>query len=140
MLKKFSKILGLFLLCIVLPVSVPVGLSAVTSSCTKEQSSQIVNTLPPLGACIAQAAISDIVEAIADPLSLVQAIIAQCTPYGVATVEQIVAVIESLLSAPPTSPEAGSQMLAVHRARMSKVKAAALSQMHIVVVHPQTDQ
>lgn len=106
----------------------------------------VVNTLPPLGICIAQAAIGDIVDAINDPLSLVTAIINQCLPYGVATVEQVVQWIEVAFAAQPilvlpdaaTAPDGagtapGSVSLSVHRARLAKVHAAALSQLHVMI-------
>lgn len=106
----------------------------------------IISSLPPLGICVAQAAVGDIVDAINDPFSLVTAIINQCLPYGVATVEQVVQWIETALASQPilTSPDAatapdgagtapGSVSLAVHRGRLAKVHAAALSQMHVVI-------
>lgn len=108
----------------------------------------IISSLPPLGICIASAALGDIVDAINDPLSLVTVIINQCAPYGIATVEQIVQWVEIALASQPVLPSAadaatdvtvdatapnGGISLAVHRGRLAKVHAAALGQMHVVI-------
>src|SRR5580693_2996473 len=71
---------------------------------TPPPTAPIVNSLPPLGICVAQAAIGDIVDAINDPLSLITAIINQCAPYGVATVEQVVQWVEIALASQPMLP------------------------------------
>jgi len=96
----------------------------------------IVNTLPPLGVCVVQAAAADLVEAISDPVSLVGAIISACSSYGAATVDQIIAWVEQAIAAPPVFTDAGAVSIAVQKARLTKVRAAALAMQHVVVVAP----
>jgi hypothetical protein len=82
-----------------------------------------------LGICILQASISDLVDAISDPLSLVPAIISSCLSYGEATVAQVIQIIEQALTANPVA-EAGPGD-AVRIQRLKKVHAAALSRLHL---------
>jgi len=104
----------------VLALSCILGVAAVPA-CTSAQLAPLVAPSEKLGMCILQAAVGDLVEAISDPASLIPAIIGSCTGYGVATVEQVVAIIEEALGASPVS-DSGAVLIA----RLKKVHAAAL--------------
>jgi hypothetical protein len=94
-----------------------------TVGCTKAQEQAVVSTLPPLGACIVQAAASDFVAALSDPLSLVPAIVSMCGQYGEVTAGVILSVVESWFAAAPAvdagpSPsDAGAPSLVATRLR-----------------------
>jgi hypothetical protein len=127
------------LLAVTLPLLVaaaPVGGVAVTAAveegcgATLPSPTPILGSLPPLGICVVQAAIGDIVEAISDPASLISAILAACSQYGTATVEQIIAWIEQALAGAP-GLDGGS--VALNKARLNKVHAAALVMQHVVI-------
>ena len=91
-------------------------------SCTAAQGQALIQPSEQLGICILQAAVGDIVEAISDPLSLIPAIISSCGAYGVATVEQVIAIIEQALSSSPA--DAGATVAAM---RLATVHSAALA-------------
>lgn len=93
----------------------------------------IVNSLPPLGLCVVEAAATDIVDAISDPASLIGAIVSACSRFGSATIEQIIAWVEQALSSQPAVADAGPSPASARRA---KVRAAALAMQHVVVVSP----
>jgi hypothetical protein len=80
-----------------------------------------------LGICILRASVSDLVDAIQDPLSLVPAIISACLSYGEATLAQVIQIIEQALSASPVV-DAGADggVVSVSTVRLQKVHAAAL--------------
>jgi hypothetical protein len=126
------------LLAVVLPIlaaAAPVGgvalTAAVEEGCnTLPSGAPILNSLPPLGICIVQAAVGDIVEIIADPAALIGVLLAACAQYGTATVEQIIAWIELALASPPAL-DGGT--VATHKARLNKVRSAALAMQHVVV-------
>jgi hypothetical protein len=126
------------LLAVTLPLlaaAAPVGGIAVTAAVeegcsTLPPTTPITSSLPPLGICVVQAAIGDIVEAISDPASLIGAIISACSQFGTATVEQIIAWIEQALAGAP-GLDGGS--VALNKARLNKVHAAALAMQHVVV-------
>ena len=126
------------LLAVTLPLlaaAAPVGGIAVTAAVEEGCSNlpsplPVLNSLPPLGLCVVEAAVSDIVQAISDPASIVSAIIAACSQYGTATVDQIAAWIELALTAPPAL-DGGS--VAAHKVALNKVHAAALAMQHAVV-------
>jgi hypothetical protein len=126
------------LLAVTLPLLVaaaPVGgvalAGVVEEGCSNLPSpTPIVNTLPPLGICIVEAAVQDIVQVIADPAALINVLITACAQYGTATVEQILAWIELALASPPAL-DSGS--VATRLARLNKVHAAALVMQHVIV-------
>lgn len=127
------------LLAVTLPLlaaAAPVGGVAITAAVeegcggTLPSGAPIVGTLPPLGICVVQAAIGDIVEAISDPASLIGAIISACSQYGTATVEQVIAWIEQAIAGIPTF-DGGT--VALNKARLNKVHAAALVMQHVVI-------
>jgi len=120
--------------------------ATVETGCTKAQEQSVVASLPPLGACIIEAAGGDFVEAIDDPLSLVTAIATSCVAYGEATAAIIAQVIESWFAATPLALDAGVdsatdaaasasdaavsskiQAVSTQASRLLKVHAAALS-------------
>lgn len=118
-----------------LSASLVAGAPLASSSCKNlPPTAPITSTLPSLGICVVQAAVGDIVEVISDPVSLIGAIISACSAYGTATVEQIIAWLESALASQPVvTSDAGAISVAVAKARLSKVHAAALTQLHVVV-------
>jgi hypothetical protein len=79
---------------------------------------------------VAQAAIGDIVEAISDPASLIGAIIAACSQYGTATVEQIIMWIEQAIA---NQPALDGGNVALNKARLNKVRSAAIAIQHVIV-------
>lgn len=126
------------LLAVILPLlaaAAPVGGVAVTAAVEEGCSNlppttPITGTLPPLGICVAQAAIGDIVEAISDPASLINVIIAACSQYGTATVEQIIMWVEQAIAGIPAL-DGGN--VALNKARLNKVHAAAVAIQHVIV-------
>ena len=96
----------------------------------------VTSTLPPLGVCAVQAALSDLAEAIQNPLSLVTAIMAACSSYGQLTVEALIGYVESAIEGQPKIPATdGAVLTEFHASRLSRVLAAARSQQHIVIVN-----
>ncbi len=102
--KVFGVLLALSVLVSVAGLCVGVSLE---TGCTKAQETAVVSTLPALGACIIQAAGSDFVAALTDPLSILPAVVAQCLPYGTATAAMVLSVIESWFAAAPATVDAG---------------------------------
>jgi hypothetical protein len=129
------RFIVLFVLCVLLPISIPAGVA----SCTPPSASSVVSTLPPLGACLIQAAGGDFVDALTDPATLIPAVISQCLQYGAATATSIVSYLDSWFASSP-SVDAGTggaiSPAALVRARQMKVHAAALAYQGIVIVFP----
>jgi hypothetical protein len=129
----------------VLAVGLSIGgffVSDTLEGCTKAQEQAVVATLPPLGACIIEAAGGDFVEALTDPASLISAVASSCMAYGSATASVIAQVIESWFAAAPAvlGSDAAVDAVAdaavsaklrgaasVQSARLRKVQAAALA-------------
>jgi hypothetical protein len=93
---------------------------------------QNVNTAPliqaseKLGLCILQASVSDLVDAVTDPVSLIPAIIGSCGTYGTATAAQVLQVIEEFFAAAPASDGGVTPTTsALSLERLQKVHAAA---------------
>ena len=82
-----------------------------------------------LGGCIVGAAASDIVEAIADPASLITAVISQCGTAATIAIGDLILAIEGDLSRPSSEASlvstASSGIDGIRRARLQKVLAAA---------------
>jgi hypothetical protein len=109
-------------------------------ACNSQAGQQVLQTLPPLGACIIQAAGSDFVDALNDPASLVGVIVSECSQYGLVTAAMIVSEIESWFEAAPAALDSGvaeggaGAVGNAQRTRLNKVLVAALSTENIVMV------
>jgi hypothetical protein len=117
-------------------VAVPIVLLLSVSTCNNACNSPtapITSTIPPLGMCILQASLADLVDGISDPLAIVSAIVTACQQYGAVTVEAIISYIESALASSPAL-DSGVGLSAKQIARLHKVHAAAITQQHIVPV------
>ncbi len=125
--KVFGVLLALSVLVSVAGLCVGGSLE---TGCTKAQETAVVSTLPALGACIIQAAGSDLVAALTDPLSILPAVVAQCLPYGTATAAMILSVIDSWFAAAPVDagPALGSNPPLV--SRLKRVHDLLLVQAH----------
>jgi hypothetical protein len=97
-----------------------------TTGCSALQEQAVVATLPKLGSCIIQAAGSDLIDALTDPYSLVPAIAAACSAYGIATAAAIAAVIESWFAGAPAAPDGGPPAT-LQAQRLRRVHDAALA-------------
>ncbi len=93
----------------------------------------VLSTIPPLGLCILQASLADVVDGINEPLAIVSSIVTACQQYGVVTVEAILSYIESALASPPAL-DSGVGLSEKQVARLHKVHSAAVVQQHIVPV------
>jgi hypothetical protein len=71
------------------------------AACTQAQEKAVEGAFPPLASCIVQTAASDSATALSDPLALVVAVASACAPYGQATADAIVAVLESWFKGSP---------------------------------------
>jgi hypothetical protein len=92
--------------------------------CAGTPSGQLIAPSEKLGLCVVQAAVSDLVDAISDPVSLVPAIISACAAYGVADAQSVWSVLLEYLGAAP-SPDAGVSLSGVQLARVQRVMSAA---------------
>jgi hypothetical protein len=70
-------------------------------ACTQAQEKAVEGAFPPLASCIVQTAASDSATALSDPLALAVAIASACAPYGQATANAIVSVLESWFKGAP---------------------------------------
>ena len=90
-------------------------------ACTQAQEKAVDATFPPLASCIVQTAASDSATALSDPLALAFAIASACAPYGQATADAIVAVLESWFKGAPVldgGNDAGASLLALRLLRV----------------------
>jgi len=130
-MKRIAGLVLLALVAVVLASSPPAARvlspAAETVGCGPVNAAPLVPVSEKLGMCILQAAVGDLVEAIADPVSLVQAVIGACRAYGVATIEQVIAIIEEAISSPPAVDAGAAPLSAAQHARLEKVHAAALA-------------
>lgn len=125
-MKNMAKFMAV--VCVMM-VSAAVGHATRTpvdvgEGCAGTPAAQIVAPSEKLGECIAQAALSDLVEAIADPASLIPAIGAACASFGVADAATIWKVVESYLTHSPL-PDSGVALSPVQITRLLRVHAAA---------------
>lgn len=118
------------LLALSVPCLVAIAVPTVTA-CKDPSTPTFVNTLPPLGACIVQAAISDIMDIASDPLSAVQAVVSVCSQYGEVTIASILSYVEAAIAG---QPALDGGLSAIHLARLQKIRFAAISQQHIVMI------
>ncbi len=113
----------LFVALAAVGASTPFALGA----CKPGQSQSVVVTLPPLAACVIEAAGSDFVAALNDPLTLVPVIAGACAQYGLVTAESILAIIESWFASAPSfdaGPPDGAVggAVSVQAARLANVR------------------
>jgi hypothetical protein len=95
-----------------------------TVGCTAAQGAQLIAPSEQLGLCVLTASVSDLVDAIQDPATLVPAIIGACLQYGEATAAQILAVIEEEFASAP-AVDSGIALSSVQAGRLKKVRDAA---------------
>jgi hypothetical protein len=88
--------------------------------------SQLIAPSEKLGLCVLQAGVSDLIDAINDPASLVPAVVSACLQYGEATAAQIVTVIEEYFASPP-AVDSGLALSSVQTARLTRLHDAALA-------------
>ncbi len=111
-----------------LALAAPVGSACFVVACTSAQGQSVVVTLPPLAACVIEAAGSDFVAALNDPLTLVPVIAGACAQYGLVTAESILAIIESWFASAPsfdagaTDGAAAGGAVSVQAARLANVR------------------
>jgi hypothetical protein len=82
-------------------------------ACTQAQEKAMEGAFPPLASCIVQTAASDSATALSDPLALAVAIASACAPYGQATANAIVSVLESWFKGAPALDGGGDAGAAV---------------------------